>query len=57
MGSQLQKEKRGPILCFRMVKMSEGREIYTKYKKGVEQRKERRGRGGKGAGKKEEKGK
>lgn len=29
--------------------MSEGREICTKYKKGVEQRKERRGRGEKGS--------
>lgn len=56
MGSQLQKEKRGPILCFKMVKMLERREIYTKYKKGVEQRKER-GRGRKGVGKKEERGK
>lgn len=42
MGSQLQKEKRGLILRFKMVKMSEGREIYTKYKKGVEQRKKRK---------------
>lgn len=39
MGSQLP-EKRGPILCLKMIKMSEGREICTKYKKGVEQRKE-----------------
>lgn len=40
MGSQLP-EKRGPILCLKMIKMSEGREICTKDKKGVEQRKER----------------
>lgn len=40
-GSQLQKQRRGPILCFKMVKMSEGREIYIKggEKKGAEQRK------------------
>lgn len=54
MGSQLQKEKRSPILCFKMVKMLERREIYTKYKKGVEQRKER-GRERKGVGKEERK--
>lgn len=48
MGSQLP-EKRGPILCLKMIKMSEGREICTKYKKGVEQRKERRGKRGKGS--------
>lgn len=57
MGSQLQKEKSGHILRFEMVKMSERREIYTKYKKGVEQRKGRRGRGEKRVGNKEERGK
>lgn len=46
MGSQLQEEKRGPVLCFKMAKMSEGRGIYTKYEKGAEQRAERKGRGG-----------
>lgn len=48
-GSQLQKQRRGPILCFKMVKMSEGREIYIKggkkkvQNKGNEEEEEKKG--------------
>lgn len=49
MVSQLQMEKRGLILCFKMVKMSEGREIYTKKrgkKQGGKTEKEKEKKGG-----------